>query len=255
MSLITLFICLAIIKLTQFHSNFNLAKLWPNRCLQWLQGVQLPNAWIMIALLLVPVLLVVELVYGGLTNAGGGYQLLGLILSGVILWLCLGPYVLTPGDETVSAGSFFKRINQRLFALLFWFIILGPIGAVLYRGSLDLQQLSDDDENPLASARDHLAQLIDLLDYIPIRLTILIYALAGDFSHCFGFWLGHFLGKPSSNTSFLLKGSLIAVGLDSDNESQSLSTEAQTNAIRIIERGLAITLIIVLIFMFGGLIL
>lgn len=86
---------------------------------------------------------------------------------------------------------------RQVFAVLFWFTVLpGPAGAVLYRAVALLAQEWRGDprgENvtPIARARAVFGgpaqKLLWLLDWIPVRLTSLSFAIVGDFEdavHC-----------------------------------------------------------------------
>jgi cobalamin biosynthesis protein CobD/CbiB len=86
---------------------------------------------------------------------------------------------------------------RQVFAPLFWFTVLpGPAGAVLYRA---VALLADEwrgdargtDVTPIARARVAFGaparRLLWLLDWIPVRLTALSFAIVGDFedaAHC-----------------------------------------------------------------------
>lgn len=87
---------------------------------------------------------------------------------------------------------------RQVFAALFWFTILpGPAGAVLYRA---VSLLADEwrgeagsgtDVTPIARARNAFGaparRLLWILDWVPVRLTALSFAIVGDFEdavHC-----------------------------------------------------------------------
>lgn len=86
---------------------------------------------------------------------------------------------------------------RQVFAALFWFTVLpGPAGAVLYRAAA---LLADEwrgdprgaDVTPIARARAVFGaparRLLWLLDWVPVRLTALSFAIVGDFEdavHC-----------------------------------------------------------------------
>jgi adenosylcobinamide-phosphate synthase len=80
---------------------------------------------------------------------------------------------------------------RQVFATLFWFTVLpGPAGAVLYRAATLLAEEWDDpvgaaDTTPVAPARAVFGRpargLLFLLDWIPVRLTALSFAIVGDF--------------------------------------------------------------------------
>jgi adenosylcobinamide-phosphate synthase len=87
---------------------------------------------------------------------------------------------------------------RQVFATLFWFTVLpGPAGAVLYRAvALLAHEWSGDatggtDITPIARARNAFGaparRLLWVLDWVPVRLTALSFAIVGDFEdsvHC-----------------------------------------------------------------------
>jgi AmpE protein len=87
------------------------------------------------------------------------------------------------------------RANNRLFAIIFWFILLGPLGAWAYR-SADLVRrravfCADREEqcdSTTERIRDAAIQLHGWLAWIPARLTAIGYATAGHFDAAIGAW-------------------------------------------------------------------
>lgn len=87
---------------------------------------------------------------------------------------------------------------RQVFAVLLWFTVLpGPAGAVLYRTTLLLAQEwrgsePGDDETPIARSRASFGapvrKLLWLLDWIPVRLTALSFAIVGDFEDAAWCW-------------------------------------------------------------------
>jgi adenosylcobinamide-phosphate synthase len=87
---------------------------------------------------------------------------------------------------------------REVFAVLFWFLVLpGPAGAVLYRLSALLShewqaELPRGDTTPLARDRGEFGRparnLLRLLDWIPVRLTALSFAIVGDFEDAVYCW-------------------------------------------------------------------
>lgn len=98
--------------------------------------------------------------------------------------------------------SVLVQSNQRLFAVLFWFLILGPAGALLYRLSEMLafskvgSSLAENEFLADMAASDqskdnfdnNAAKLFGLLSWIPARLCALGYALAGGFEDAIHNW-------------------------------------------------------------------
>jgi adenosylcobinamide-phosphate synthase len=87
---------------------------------------------------------------------------------------------------------------RQVFAVLLWFAVLpGPAGAVLYRAAMLLAQEwrggeIGEDETPLARSRAAFGapvrRLLWLLDWIPVRLTALSFAIVGDFEDAAWCW-------------------------------------------------------------------
>lgn len=68
--------------------------------------------------------------------------------------------------------------GRRLFSVIFWYVILGPAGAVLFRAADILRHRSDLDSD---AAVDAAQRLYGLLEWAPSRLLAGSYALAGSF--------------------------------------------------------------------------
>jgi adenosylcobinamide-phosphate synthase len=87
---------------------------------------------------------------------------------------------------------------RQVFAVLFWFTVLpGPAGAVLYRAAAllaDEWRGDEPGEDSTAIGRSRLAfgmparQLLFVLDWVPVRLTALSFAVVGDFEDSVYCW-------------------------------------------------------------------
>lgn len=88
------------------------------------------------------------------------------------------------------------QANNRLFAVIFWFVLLGPVGAWSYRVTDLIRRRAvfalarDESGEADAGARFSVAAstLHGWLVWIPARLTALGYALAGSFDKAIGAW-------------------------------------------------------------------
>lgn len=80
------------------------------------------------------------------------------------------------------------RNHERLLAILFWFVVLGPVGAVLYRSTAQLKGVVHSgrrfDENFVEAA----LRLQALLDWIPARITAFCYGIIGSFVDAIQQW-------------------------------------------------------------------
>ncbi len=87
------------------------------------------------------------------------------------------------------------QANNRLFAVIFWFVVLGPLGAWTYRATDLIRRRA-----VLAAAREEKASdtseqiceaaivLHGWLAWLPARLTAIGYAAAGHFDAALGAW-------------------------------------------------------------------
>lgn len=161
-----------------------------------------------------PPVLVVALL--GYLLCGWWYNIPELVFSLLILIYCLGPknlwlqiyscinalnkgdpreaieqvktaFGVTSVDQPQAFHQAFTRVifvaaNQRIFAVLFWFAVLGPWGAVLYR-LINLCNV-----NGIFGMSEIALQAQAILDWIPARVFAFIFALVGDFTNVFSYW-------------------------------------------------------------------
>ena len=143
------------------------------------------------------------------------FAVLGLVFAVLVVLFCLGPRDLDSdvhgflnaweqGDED-KAQRYARRIfgetaetvemqalgrpvvegivvaaHERWFGVIFWFVILGPLGAVWYRLACVLREkcLRQAEEDAF---KDAALLMHHILAWIPVRLTLLSYALTGSF--------------------------------------------------------------------------
>ena len=67
--------------------------------------------------------------------------------------------------------------NERIFAVIFWFVIIGPVGAILYRLTTNLSK-----QEGLSDSLSAVATLFQaVLTWAPARMLAMGYALTGHF--------------------------------------------------------------------------
>ncbi|MDP3859141.1 MAG: regulatory signaling modulator protein AmpE [Stagnimonas sp.] len=145
-------------------------------------------------------------------------SLAGGLFGGLLLFLCLGPRDLAdevgqllaarqrgdrpavirlarqlqhgpePDDSHRSLlGALFIQSHERLFGVLLAFLTVGPAGAVFYRLASRLPAQVEALEPDTAAARAA-AQLHGLAAWLPVRLTALLFALAGSMDDAMTAW-------------------------------------------------------------------
>ncbi len=80
------------------------------------------------------------------------------------------------------------RNHERLLAILFWFVILGPVGAVLYRSTAQLKGVLYSGRTFDGDYIEAALRLQALLDWIPARITALFYGVTGSFVDAIHQW-------------------------------------------------------------------
>lgn len=101
----------------------------------------------------------------------------------------------------------FQSALKRWFGVLFWFVVLGPVGALLYR-LIQLLAYGREFVRDPSSTHDSVAQrLAQILDWAPSHGMALALALASDFDAVFHTWRDyhatHKQGYFSLNLGFL----------------------------------------------------
>jgi membrane protein required for beta-lactamase induction len=96
------------------------------------------------------------------------------------------------GMREAVEEAIFVQANNRIFGVIFWFMLLGPAGAWLFRVS-DLMRRraafeSGRRHGVREPGRDAPALTHGLLAWIPARLAAFGYALAGGFEDAIGNW-------------------------------------------------------------------
>ena len=190
---------------------------WYRRWLRWLDlrfpadGFWRGHWGIVLALL--PPLLVVVIFQAALDKPLLG--LAGLLFAIAALFYCWGPRDLDldveaivvatdpasrrdaaaklaqPGvPPTLDAPSLveavFRNAQRRWFGVLFWFLLLGPFGAVLYR--LSALACEEDAADLPPTTRAGARSLLAVLDWPVAQLMTLALALVGDFDTVVGAW-------------------------------------------------------------------
>lgn len=126
------------------------------------------------------------------------------------------------------------QANNRLFAVIFWFVLLGPLGPLgawgyrvtdLIRRRAVFNAARNDDSH--AMPRDTAVQVHGWLAWIPARLTALGYATAGHFDAALSAWRS-MESRPDATSSEASERLLAEVGigaLDLDEQTERSMTE------------------------------
>ena len=137
-------------------------------------------------------------------------------------------------------NALFTEANRRVFAVFFWFILLGPAGALLYR-LIDL--CCAPTSLTAFAARSVLANL----DWLPVRVLSLIFALGGHFTRVIKYWQHNVISPPKMNDVLLSECGIAALDiLEAEKLPADGTSEKET--IALLDRTFVIGLVILAIF-------
>jgi AmpE protein len=118
----------------------------------------------------------------------------------VVFYLCLGEhnlfYMNANSNDHLTIRDYIYAINQEVMAILFWFFVLGPSGAILYRVTLEFAKINSFDKLTLT--------LCQFLDWLPTRMSAMLFLMVGQFQPGFKIFLQQFNSKPENNHQFLV---------------------------------------------------
>lgn len=90
----------------------------------------------------------------------------------------------------------FYEAEKRLFGVLFWFLLLGPAGALLYRMAVFL---AEESYRASGAAADPANALHGVLDWAPSRLLALTFFVSGSFDDAARGWRRSFAASADLN--------------------------------------------------------
>lgn len=223
------------------HDNFFSKKTW----------VPAVTITLCLAVILLPFIVVLVL----LRHAYHGIPL--FLFHVIILYYCFGEtHFKGSGDLNQHTSSqLFSLANKNIIAVIFWYLLLGLPGALLYRLSILLFEFttpSSDDSTDMPQIHAQCQLWVNILLWLPARLLGLCYALAGNFMQSFSFWLKHFLDGLDQTEHFLQETGFAAAGIHLSKKGSSTQEEPETTAIDLIDRALIIILVVVALLTLGA---
>jgi membrane protein required for beta-lactamase induction len=228
-----------------------------------------------LVIILVPAFIILGLIW---SIAGRFSGIIELAIGFAVLWFCFGPTPLqeslvqylkkdadpvaseqalkaTAGD-LVNGESFYRSVSglifwqahERFFGVIFWFLVLGPVGALLYRMISWLQESA-----PRLQAEfypqyaHHVYQLYWIVAWIPSRLAALSYTLTGNFLPGFDTWKND-LVKADRCREVLVDSGLASL---THEPAANATREENLKAQGIVQRGILIWVLVAAVATLG----
>lgn len=228
---------------------------------QWVNG----QPWLIIAALLVPFTVVLF----GVQCLSHASRVTYFLFSLVVLWFSLNTFewrdvVLSQlnhstkeakktdeaieeliGDDQIEPGALveqntltnkiknaiFWQAHEQVFAIVFWFIILGPLGAGLYRFIWLMCYRSSSNVIDVVTAAQ-IEQVHGVAAWIPARVTSLTYCLVGNWHPSWGVWAKNVM-RPGFSRNLLVECGNLAIDAETldDNHKISASLSLVTRAL------------------------
>ncbi|MFW0089145.1 MAG: regulatory signaling modulator protein AmpE [Coxiella endosymbiont of Haemaphysalis japonica] len=171
-------------------------------------------------------------------------------LTVVVLWYCMDARPLaTENVAQLTVDEVLINAYRRIFALIFWLLVLGSTGVVLYtlvaslNRHLESHSLEEDNSLFLAAGR-----MEGILDWIPVRLAGITFALVGHFSETFKQWHSYVYTGITSARQQIIEYGLTASGIE---RSHPLLVEELMAIDGLINRALWVWLMVIALFTIG----
>ena len=223
MEFIVVLICLALQRLwpegALYHRNT-----WFAPYFVWVKAqAEKLSAWkgvLSVVVVLVPLLLVLILLSTALRGPVGH-----LLLGVLVLWYCLG-FDSLKANTPSNAQQLFAQAYQQVFAMIFWYVLIGPWGVGLYYVLLHLRATLEKDQHENKEILPLLVYGQGVMDWVPVRLLGISFALVGHFSVLFPLWLKELPGKINHTEDYVVDWGMKSIELSkpAENDSTQVAT-------------------------------
>ncbi|MEE9452019.1 MAG: regulatory signaling modulator protein AmpE [Gammaproteobacteria bacterium] len=155
------------------------------------------------------------------------------------------------GTHRKLLSNIFLLTHEGIVSVLFWFVLLGPLGAVLYRVTALLEHTASAPKSAYKSMAQQARTLQNILEWVPARLLSLSFALVGHFNAGIKAWIGQAWQGLQSSRELVVACGMISVGIKGE-EKKTVSPAILREAMNLIERSLIVLLVLVAVFTLGA---
>jgi adenosylcobinamide-phosphate synthase len=160
-----------------------------------------------------------------------------------------------------TVESVLENGNDAVFSTLFWFVILGAPGVVLFRLTNTLDAMWGYRNERFKSFGWAAARLDDVLNWIPARLTALTYAMLGQFKQALTCWqeqaslyespnAGVVMASGAGALGIKLGGAAVYAGKNKQRPQLGIDREVDKNdiqrAISLLQQGIILWVVVIL---------
>ncbi len=243
MAFIVILIVLGIQRYLQFYSHqYHID--WMHGYFSWmntkLTQVTKGHGLLGLAILIVPIILIVAIVFALIFHLFGiiGY----FVLSLVFLWYCIDARDLHKHPYDVqSPKELFLITYKKLFSILFWYGLFGPVGLALYFSVAQLfEYLSKQEDEAVKALQSSSELVLGILGWVPLRLLGLSFALVGHFASTMKVWTKELFSGVRRNQTQAITWGCAALQADEN----ALTEEQQANILLMIDHALLVWLVV-----------
>lgn len=152
----------------------------------------------------------------------------------------------TAGDRnslhTATCQGLLYQWFEQVFVIIFWYLLAGPLAALFMR------LLSLYERHGRQNGNEGALQLLHVFEWLPTRLLVFIFAIAGNFALCFKALLEIIVDYKMPTAAVLFKSGLAATGLNGSELASSGDEErvGQLQALQsLMVRSLVVCMILV----------
>lgn len=240
MSLVVIALCFAV----QWFFHFNSVpyqKQWVPHYIGWMRktfsSLMQGHGLFTLLVLVLPILIGVSVLFAVVYHVLG--QLGYFILSVALLWYLVDITPLRSSTPAfASVDEFLLHAYRKIFSPVFWFFVLGPVGLIL---TVVVHELSRE----FPTQKDF-TLATNVVDWLPVRVLGLTFALAGNFSTVFKLWLKEALRPISQEENQVIVLAHAAM------RSDATKSASFGDVVGLIDRTVLIWLIIIALLSIGG---
>lgn len=206
------FVVIALSFALQWFLNLSSApyqKNWVSHYIAWMQkrfsSLMQGHGAFTLLILVLPIVIGMSLLFTVIYHLFGHFGY--LICSLLLFWYCIDITELrVTATPASSAEHFLLKAYQKIFSPLLWFFVFGPIGLTL---SVVVALL----EKELPMQR-YFTIALQVIDWVPVRVLGLTFALAGNFAAVFKLWMKHSVRPLTDEQADVLVYAREALGTD-----------------------------------------
>lgn len=184
------------------------------------------------------------------------YHVVGMmgyfVLSLLVLGYAMDARKLTSEHyQTFGVGSVLIQAFQNIFVYIFWQVVLGSMGVVIYlllkQFHQAFSQSTHENDKKLVNISE---RAIEILDWVPLRVLGITYALVGEFTPAFKLWYQHVFSGTANERDCYAEWGCVALGIK-PSAMQEPNDEYYPATEGLIDRSLYIWLTVIALFTMG----